>query len=309
MAKRQRMRYPTASYHYLVKRTRGAPDSDEVGFTEAEFKRLVTRLHDITPIDFENEEEIRRIKVGENIPLLAITKISDTRYFGRYEGAYYGQEYRNTKFGTIDADSLNLRTFHYIVDLRRDGRIVLGTQYLGNYGDYEGLNYFLSKILQSQEFVVRSKSFTSLRYELGAGTPVELKVTLRRKGAKAGSASLFSKTGVFAVKRTEYGEGFDSDVAGLAPKIKGSLEDRKAAIAQVISQGDIMSVDEDDIAGCTVLMRQDNHSYTVYLLGENSSSTRFPISVQVPKNGLLDYDRVCTEMTRLLDEIVTPGLR
>jgi hypothetical protein len=309
MAKRQRTNQVTASFHYLVKRKRGEPESEETGFTSGEFAKLSARLHDVTPIDFKDDAEIRLIKQGEKIPLLKVSDISPTRIFGRFEGAYYGQEYRNTKVGTIDADSLNLRTFHYIVDHRRDGRIVIGGQYLGNYGDYDGLSYFITKILQSNEAVVRSKSFTSLRHELGSGTPVELKVALNRPGKKLGSKSLFSKTGIFAVRGSEYGEDFERDVKGLVPHVKGTLEARKAALAKIVSQGDLMDIDDDDIAGCTVLMRQDGHQYTVYLLGDNNISTRFPLSVVVPSNGLLSYDDVQREITRLLDDVVTPGLR
>ena len=148
MAKRQRSNQVTASFHYLVKRKRGDPESDEAGFSPVEFNQLCSRLRDITPIDFNDEAEIRRLKLGETLSLLKVTDISPRRIYGRFEAAYYGHEYRNTKVGTIDAESLNLRTFHYMVEHRRDGRIVIGSQYLGNYGDYDGLSYFISKILQ-----------------------------------------------------------------------------------------------------------------------------------------------------------------
>jgi hypothetical protein len=88
MAKRQRTNQVTASFHYLVKRKRGEPESEETGFTVAEFAKLVERLRDTTPIDFEDESAIRLIKQGEIIPLLRVTDISPTRIFGRFEGAY-----------------------------------------------------------------------------------------------------------------------------------------------------------------------------------------------------------------------------
>ncbi|BAV64100.1 hypothetical protein [Sphingobium cloacae] len=136
--------------------------------------------------------------------------------------------------------------------------------------------------------MVRSKSFTNIRHELDNGTPVELKVTLNRPGKKLGSKSLFSSTGIFAVRGSEYGDNFEKDVKGLVPHVKGSLEARKAALANIMSQGDLMDIDDEYIAGCTVLMRQDGHQYTVYLLGDSNVSTKFPLSVHVPSNGLLD---------------------
>lgn len=309
MAKRQRSNQVTASFHYLVQRPRGNPDADEFGFSSGDFRKLSNRLRNVTPIDFSDETELRRLKQGETLSLLKFTEISPTRIYGRFEAAYYGQEYRNTKVGTIDADSINLRTFHYIVDHRRDGRIVIGSQYLGNYGDWDGLSYFMSKILHKDETVIRPKSFTSIRHEIGSGTPLELKVSLHRPGKKLGSKSLFSRTGVFAVKGSEYGDDFEADIRGLIPHVRGSANARKSALAKIISQGDMMAIDDEDIAGCTVLMRQDGNQYTVYLLGDNNRSTKFPMSVAVPPNGLLDYKQVQDEMVKILDGVVTPGLR
>lgn len=310
MAKKQRTNQVTASFHYFLKRQKGQPDSDEVGLSGADFQRLVNRMRDITPIDFDDEREIRRIKVGENIPLLRVTQLTENRFFGQFEGAYYGQEYRNTRLGVIDAESLNLRKFHYIVDFRRDGKVVLGVQYIGNFGDYDGIRSCFLKILQDESSIVLPKSITSIRNEIGDGEPVELKVSLRRQNPIAGGGSIFSRSGVYAVKRSNYGDDFDRDIReGLINRVRGGVDARRSAIAQVMSQGDFMEVNEEDIQDCTVLVRKDNHQYTVYLLGDNNISTKFPLNVQVPPNGLLDYDRVQAEMVRILDDVITPGLR
>ncbi len=309
MAKRQRSNQVTASYHYVVQRPRRDTEADEVGFSAADFSKLCAHLSDVTPINFKDDAELTKIKHGEKLSLLKATQISKTRLFGQFEAAYYGQEYRNTQVGKIDAESVNLRTFHYVIDHRRDGRIVIGNQYLGNFGDYEGLSYFITKILTTDKNVVRTKSFTSLKHEIGNGTPVELKVSLNKPDKKLGGRSLFSRTGVFAIKGSDYGDDFEADIRQFIPKVKGSLDDRKAALARIISQGDLMDIDDEDIADCTVVMRKDNSQYTVYIVGGNNISTKFPLGVHVPPNGLLDYDRVRSEMERILNDVVTPGLR
>lgn len=310
MAKKQRTNQVTASFHYFLKRQRGQPDSEAQGFTAGDFQRLVTRMRDVDPIDFDDEREIRRIKSGDNIPLLRVTQITENRFFGQFEGAYYGQEYRNTRLGTIDADSLNLRKFHYVVDYRRDGKIVLGIQYIGNFGDYDGIRSCFIKILQDENHIVSPTSITSLRNEIGDGEPIELKVSLRRQNPIAGGGSIFSRSGVYAVKRSDYGDDFSRDIReSLLNRVRGTVDAKKSAIAQIMSQGDFMEVNEDDIQDCTVLVRKDGHQYTVYLLGDNSLATKFPLSVQVPQNGLLDYGQVQGEIIRILDDVITPGLR
>ncbi len=267
-------------------------------------------MRDVNPIDFDDEREIRRIKAGDNIPLLQVTQITENRFFGQFEGAYYGQEYRNTRLGTIDADSLNLRKFHYVVDYRRDGKIVLGIQYIGNFGDYDGIRSCFIKILQDANHIVSPTSITSLRNEIGDGEPVELKVSLRRRNPIAGGGSIFSRSGVYAVKRSDYGDDFSRDIReSLLNRVRGTVDAKKSAIAQIMSQGDFMEVYEDEIQDCTVLVRKDGHQYTVYLLGDNSLATKFPLSVQVPQNGLLDYGQVQGEIIRILDDVITPGLR
>lgn len=205
MAKKQRTNLVTASFHYFLKRPKGQPDGDELGFTAADFQRLVQRMRDVTPIDFDDDREIRRIKVGENIPLLQVTEITPNRFFGQFEGAYYGQEYRNTRLGVIDAESLNLRKFHYVIDFRRDGKIVLGVQYTGNFGDYDGIRSCFIKILQDDNYIVLPKAIASLRNEIGDGEPVELKVSIRKQNPIVGGGSIFSRSGVYAVKRSDYG--------------------------------------------------------------------------------------------------------
>src|SRR4028118_1334041 len=160
MAKRQRNHQVTASFHYLVK---GLPEDDdaeqagEVGFSEQEFARVVARLRDVNPLDDTNDRIIAAIKSGQTVPFINYEEPARGLHFGDFEGAYYGQKYRNNRLGVIDADSLNLRAFHYLVTRMRDGKILIGTSYHGQFGDYEGLKSCLSYQLVG-DFRVVSKT-------------------------------------------------------------------------------------------------------------------------------------------------------
>lgn len=309
MAKRQGTPQISASFHYLIKQAKGDPNND-IGFTGDEFARVVARLRDLAPINFTLVEEVNRVKKGENLPFLYYKELSPNCHFGRFEAAYYGRKYRNTRLGVINPEDLNLMEFHYLVDLRRDGKIIIGTQYTGNYGDYEGLKMCIEHILKSNLFNIVSRTFISVRHEIGDGEPVELKVNIRRQNDRVGGANLFSTAGVFTIRKSDYGENFALDIEQtLKPAVRGNTADRKAALALIIKQGDLMEIDDQDILGCNLIMQDGKRRHTVYLLGDSVSATKFPVNADVDYSGLPDREQVRLEMKRILDEIVTPGLR
>ena len=309
MAKRQAISTITASFHYLVKQQNDEQDPADLGFSDEEFLRIVERLRDTRAINFDDEAEVDRIKSGENLPFIMYQELGAHSHFGCFEGAYYGQEFRNTRVGTIDAESLNLRRFYYLIERRRDGKIIVGTQYAGNYGDYDGLRNCLKHVLRGNSYKVVSRTFSSIRHEIGDGEPTELKVVVRRQNPRLGGSNPFSTTAVVAVRKAEYGESFADDVRNSLGGVRGSSDVRRQALARLISNGELMEIDDDDIQSCTVIMRTDAGQHTVYLLGGTSFATKFPLNVRVGDNGIADAREVCGEMRRLLDDVVTPGLR
>lgn len=310
MAKRHRVARVTASFHYLLKETREEGQQIESGFSTNEFDRVVQRLKDTSPINLDDEEEVRKIKRGENLPFLSHAEISPTLHFGCFEGAYYGHEYRNSKYGKIDADSLNLRKFHYLISHTRDGKIIIGAQYNGNYGDYDGLRRCLTHILDGNGFDIKSRTFSSISHEIGGGQPVELKVNIRKQNRRLGGASLFSSSAVLAIKKSDYGADFASDVKRtLLPALKGNAQDRKAALAKLMSESELMEIGDDDIEGCTLIVRNDGGQRTIYLLGDSSFATRFPLEAAIDLGGMPNETQVRSEMCRILNGIVIPGMR
>lgn len=105
-------------------------------------------------------------------------------------------------------------------------------------------------------------------------------------------------------------EDFGRDIRdSIINRVRGTIDAKKSVIAHIMSQGDFMEVNEQDIQDCTVVVRKDGQQYTVHLLGDNNLATKFALNVQVPRNGLLNYERVQGEMVRILDDVITPGLR
>ncbi len=311
MAKKHNNTKISASFHYLVKNIKAQPDPEDLGFSVDDFAKITNRITNTDPINFGNNQEIIRVKLGENVPFIQHQQIDETTHFGIFEGAYYGQQFRNSRLGIIDADSLNLRPYYYLLSHRRDGKIVVGVQYSGNFGDYDGIKRCFQHLLQDNRYNVISRTFSSFRHEIGEGEPVELKVNIRKNNQRLGGQNLFSQSGVFAIRRTDYGEDFGADVRDtLAPAVQGNARQRKAALAQLMNQGELLDIADDDIIGCSVLMRRDGRQFTVYLLGESGFATKFPVDAEVSAvTGIPDPLQVKEEMLRIYDNIVTPGLR
>lgn len=309
MAKRQTSNLITASFHYLVKTVRDehTGETSDEPISADEYARIVAKIANVGRIDVTDENIIASIKIGENLPFLHHELVDRSVHFGEFEGAYYGQQYRNNRLGIISADSLNLRKFHYLITRLNDGRIVIGVTYNGQFGDYDGIRKCLMHQLRSSSGIV-SRSVKSISDELGQGEPVEVKLTFRSAAARPERRGLFGRSGVIAIKATEYGDGFADEVARLAQGVRGSLKQRKAAIANLVNDGDFVELDDDDIIGCSVVVRENKSTRTVYFLGNNNFATKFPLNVRVNGDGHANTEEVKSEVIRVLRERVLPIL-
>ncbi len=252
MAKRHKTNLITASFHYLIKIVRDYDDPAnprEIGFSESEFQKIVTRISDERPLDENDPIIITRIKTGVDLPFSKYEEVDTALSFGDFEGAYYGQKYRNNVLGIVTAESLNLRPFNYLITLLRDGKILLGVTYNGQYGDYDGLKNCLTYLLKSNGCRIRSHSITSLSDELGEGTPTEIRLSYRNASDRPERRGIFSKTGVIAIKRADFGDDFPEQVAQIAKSIRGNDQDRKKTIGLIVKQGSMIDLDDEDIIG------------------------------------------------------------
>ena len=310
MAKRQKNKQVTASFHYLVKSKKNPDDADaplETGFTENEFQQVINRLSNVAPLDTTDEQVIRRIKKGDDIPFNYYDEIDPGLHFGNYEGAYYGQKYRNNLVGEIDADSLNLRNFHYLITRLRGGEILIGVTYHGQFGDYDGIYSCLSKILAGDHRVA-SKTLKSISDEIGDGHPISLKLTYRKAQDRLERKPLFGSSGVIAIKNTDFGDQFEERVTSVANQIHGTDAEKKRALARIVNQDHMLELDSDDIIGCSAVVREDGRQRTVYFLGDNNFSTKFSLAVDVDNDGVADRGQVEEEIVRVMREKILPLL-
>lgn len=310
MAKRHRNQQVAVAFNYLIKTIPNEADPEnpvESGFTEVEFRRVLARLMDTAPLNELDDAVVRQIKMGENMNFLRFEELEAGLFFGDFEGAYYGQRFRNNLLGDIDPDSLNSRRFHYLITLLRDGKILIGVTYHGQYGDYDGLRSCLSHLLEGN-YRVSSKVLKSVSTEIGDGHPVSIKLTYRKRADRPEGRPLFGSSGEIAIKKSDFGADFEERVVAEVRRVQGSDNDRKRVLAQIVSQGEMLELDADEIVGCSALVRQDQKYRTVYFLGENPNSTRFQLPVQVGAYGDVNHDQISAEMVRVMRQHILPLL-
>jgi hypothetical protein len=308
MAKRVRNNLVTVSFHYLTKATPDENDPDnpiESGFTDAEYQRLIDRISNENALDVSDPNVIEEIKRGHDLPFDDHEIIDGHLHFGRFEGAYYGQRYRNNQLGVVSADSLNLRSFYYLVTRLRDGKILIGVTYHGQFGDYEGISKCFMHILRGN-YRILSRTLRSIAGEIGNGIPVELKLTYRKINDRPERRNLFGRSGVIAIKNTDFGDDFADQVTQVSRQVRGDVRQRKSILSELINNGELLELNDDEIVGCTAIVRENGRYRTIYLLGENNFATKFPLDVSVDEDGLAPSNEVREETIRVLREIIMP---
>lgn len=310
MAKRHKQHIVTASFHYLVKTARNDDNINiphELPFSEAEFQRIVRRVSNTARLDERDENVINNIKAGFDLPFNYHDVVDGYLHFGEFEGAYYGHEYRNNRVGTISAESLNLRKFHYLVTRLRDGKILIGVTYNGQFGDYDGIKSCFRHLLNTNENIA-SRTIKSISDELGNGEPVEVKLTFRKAADRVERRGLFGHSGVIAIKSSDYGPGFREEVQNMARGARGDYEVRRRAIASLVNDSEMLELNDDDIIGCSAIVRERGRTRTVYFLGDNNFSTKYHLQVELDHNGNANRDQVKAEIIRVMRQNIMPIL-
>lgn len=310
MPKKHNHNHISASFHYLKKWREDQSNKNQnvaEAFTDEEFARVIDAVSAPRSLDIKKSDVVEKLKIGTEIPFGNYLDCGKGVHFGSFEGAYFGQRYRNNLKGEIPADSVNLREFNYILTKMRSGIILVGVTYHGLYGDYTGLWNFLRRILKGNH-KISSIAIKSVSDELGSGEPTEIKLSWRKNSDRPEHRPLFGNAGVIAIRKTDVGKGFGEHVRRIANSVSRDRSKQKKILADIVNEGSIIEVDESEIQECSAIVRQNGKNKTIYLIGQNDFATRFILDVPIKKDGMPDKRAVKDAMIHLISDKIVPLL-
>lgn len=274
-------------------------------FTPEEFCALIKNIVDQPQPDLKNPHDLDGVKFGRLIPFHSLEKVHDHTFFGVFRSAYWGHSFENSRKGKIDADSLNLRDFCFLLYLSDSGLIYLGCQYLGNYGDYGSLSKAIAVFLGLGKNLETSSIFSDSE-DFKDTIPTEVRITLSSQNKNIAGASVFGAGSLVAFKKENKDDTtFEVTIKDRLLSLIGRPHaEIKKQVAAMLNRSEIYSVRDSDISNCVVTVRKKKSRSTksVYLFGLNSRATRFHIDVRLNDDGLPIVELAKNAMIAKLDE-------
>lgn len=295
----------SVSFHYL---TRGQKKGDElvnVPFTQTEFDALFAVLDAKPKIDLTNPSAADRVRYRLEAPIDRVTRHDQQTVTGTFRGAYSGHAYDNTAKGLIPANSISLRPFHFLLYLSESGRIYIGSQYLGQFGGYGGLQRTICDAIANRDGV-ESNSFRLGGAFYKGAVPKEVHVSFADRSGTIAKDNKFGRRGVIVFTK-DGNEGFEDKVSKrLFPHLGKPKGDMKKAVADLIGESELLGVKDADIEDCTVVAAINGRRTVINMIESGSFATRFPLDVTVNADGHPDYEPTRIAMIdKLKGEIIS----
>ncbi|GGB21841.1 hypothetical protein GCM10011324_34800 [Allosediminivita pacifica] len=295
----------SVSFHFFEKGVRQDDGHfNASAFSQDEFENLLAKIEAQPDPDLDDPYDFDGVKYGRIVPFLELERVDERTLFGQFRSAYWGHAFENTEKGVIAADSLNLRNFCFLLYLSEGGRIYLGCQYLGNYGDYGSLSRSLFKKIGLGPNV-RSCSYFSEAEDLMNTIPQEVRVTLSSSNKELAAGNVFNSGSMVAFKKSGKDETFEVTVRdNLLSMVGQPVPQIKKQVAAMLSQNEIFSVDDEDILDCVVTVRKmkARGKKTVYLFGQSGRATKFHMDVELDDDGWPVLAKAKSKMLKKLDE-------
>lgn len=295
----------TVTFHFFEKGDLGeSGDFLTTPFDQSDFDALAAKISEQPAVDPNDPDDFDRLKFGRLVPYLNVERANNRTLFGQFKSAYWGHSFDNTEKGKISASSLNLREFCFLLYLAENGRIYLGCQYLGHYGDYTSLNKSINSKLNLGN-KVRSHSIRSDMEDFRNMIPQEVRISLFSSGKTITSTSAFSKGSMVAFRKGRKDDNFEISVKDRLLSIIGQPHPViKKQIATMLNENEHYSVLDDDIENCVVTVRKIKSKSTrsIYMFGNNARATHFHMNVNLNDDGLPKLTSAREKMIEKLNE-------
>ncbi len=296
----------SVSFHYLTRTLKRGDGSTEcVPFSQAEFDALFATLNAKPKIDLTNPTAADRVRYRIEAPIDLVSRHDQKTVTGTFRGAYSGHAYENTAKGLIPANSISLRPFHFLLYLSESGRIYIGSQYLGQFGGYGGLQRTVSDSFANREGI-ESSSFRLGGAAYKGAVPKEVRVSFADRSGSIAKGNKFGSRGVIVFTK-DGNEDFEDKVSkSLFPHLGKPKGDMKKAVADLISESELLGVKDADIEDCTVIAAVNGRKTVINMIESGSFATRFPLDVEVNADGHPEYEPTRIAMIeKLKGEIIS----
>lgn len=300
------------SFHYLEKELHvEGGEARRHPFTEAEFANLTSFIANQPAPSLKDETELEAIRRGKLIPYENCEYVDKRTFRGVFRAGYWGHAYENSDKGNITAESVNLRNFCFFLYLAENGRIFIGTQYLGNYGGYTVFADIIKRKLKvGEKTVINSRSIVSDAYNFKDTTPVEVKIDHANTGKTIEERQVFGSSGMLAFRKSSNDETFDLTVRDKFLSLLGSpIQKIKQSIAKTINENAIYTVDDESIKNCRVVVRKkEGGQFTVYLFDQGHRATMYHLDVKLGNDGKLKIPETVASMIGKFEEEIVPKI-
>jgi hypothetical protein len=300
-SRRRKKEAVSVSFHYFQREADAAGGGKMIPFTVQEYTEFVSALESIGPLDLNDPDTLERLRISIDAPLEQVRRVNDRTAFGVFRSSYTGHAFHNTAKGEISANSINLRPFHFLTYLSESGRIYIGSQYLGQYGGWTGLWFALRGHLKNSASV-RPYTFFSHAESYRDAQAKEVRISISKNTDRIESGNVFEQEATLVFKKHHKEDGFEQAVSSGILSQLGNIGRIKSAVAKTISANELFDISDEDIQDCTVLASVGGQNKVIYLMGDGTFATKFPLNVSVNDKGHPEYDVARNAMLKVLEE-------
>jgi hypothetical protein len=298
----------STSFHYLLRENNKGAEPPFLPFTQADFDELLASIENQPEPDLDDPLTFDQVRFGTLIPFREFMRKDERCAFAKFKAPYSGHSFDNSEKGKIAADSVNQRTFNFLLYLSDNGRIYVGAQYLGNYGGWLPLSLALKRML-GEPSKIASSSFRNELIYLDGAAPKEIQVTIHRQPEKlAADPSLAPRTMV-SLQREEKGDEFEEDArANFLPLLGQGRAKITERLVEDLKKNGLMEISDEEIESCVLIADVNGREKRFYFLDQINVATRFPIDVALDDDGHPLTDPVRERMYALLAEQIIAKL-
>ena len=268
----------TASFHFLnIKfQSEDGAEATYEGFDNSQISGFKDRLLALPPIDLNDEQIQTLMRFKKLVPIEDLEQVDERTFFGKYRGAYWGHGYVNTHAGYIPPESISLRPFYFVLYFSTDGKIYVGTQYLGQFGSYTALKNSLTRIF-SGNYQIAVHSFRSEAENLENVEPKEVRIVVASTSKNANSDNNASVERLTLLKPLGRGSPTQTAIKKTLLSSYKQPEKLREEVSKILRKDEIISFDDDDIVDCVIVAELHGRPFVMHLMQEGVRATQFEI--------------------------------